>query len=278
MMIVEKRITLKDSKKPLSIIPLGDIHLGAGTTDLTYLRKTVKYIATHPNTYWLGMGDYIDAIMPNDKRFEARCIDKRYTINDISHFIETQTKDMIDIFSPISSKCLGLIEGGHEELISKRYYYDPLREMCRALDTEYLGVSAFIRVYFTPYKHKKDEPRRKHHQIMIWAHHGWFAGRKVGGKINNMVDNAANFRADIYLYGHSHTILTYFKPMMDPGTRGKTIYKKKQLFASTGSFLETYSKGAPNYAERRGFPPQKIGAINIKCYPKKYGVDIHVTE
>ena len=150
--------------------------------------------------------------------------------------------------------------------------------MCESLDVEYLGVSAFIRISFTPYTRVKGEPRRKHHQIIIFAHHRGAGGRKPGNKLNRLLDQTAYFNANIYLNAHNHTLAHTDHIMLDIGNRGKTITEVKKTLCCTGSFLRTYTRGAPNYAEKMALPPQKIGVVRIDCYPKKYGVDIHVSE
>ena len=48
---------------------LGDIHEGAANHQAKALAKAIDIIANDSNAYWIGMGDYIDAINHRDPRF-----------------------------------------------------------------------------------------------------------------------------------------------------------------------------------------------------------------
>ena len=48
---------------------LGDIHEGAANHQAKALSKAIDIITTDSNAYWIGMGDYIDAINHRDPRF-----------------------------------------------------------------------------------------------------------------------------------------------------------------------------------------------------------------
>jgi hypothetical protein len=44
--------------------------------------------------------------------------------------------------------------------------------------------------------------------------------------------------------------------------------ERKVIFANTGTFMETAREGTASYSERAGYPPQKLGCLKIKWYPK----------
>ena len=48
---------------------LGDIHEGAANHQAKALKEAINIIATDSDAYWIGMGDYIDAINHRDPRF-----------------------------------------------------------------------------------------------------------------------------------------------------------------------------------------------------------------
>ena len=55
--------------KTATVYFLGDIHEGAANHQAKALSKAIDIIATDSDAYWIGMGDYIDAINLHDPRF-----------------------------------------------------------------------------------------------------------------------------------------------------------------------------------------------------------------
>jgi len=103
-----------------NIIPLGDIHLGHAGCDFRYLKDMLKWIEEKSNTFWIGMGDYIDAINYSDPRFDPKTVMAKYLVQgDIDKIIQMQIEDIVDLFEPIKGKCLGLLRGNHEECYSE---------------------------------------------------------------------------------------------------------------------------------------------------------------
>src|SRR5690348_6769341 len=67
--LARRRVHAPADGQPINLYPLGDVHLGAAACDIEDFRRTVKCIASDPNGYWVGMGDYGDLIMPSDPRW-----------------------------------------------------------------------------------------------------------------------------------------------------------------------------------------------------------------
>ncbi len=270
MKVVEHVIKLKDKTEPLTIIPIGDIHIGSNGLDRKYLHEIVNWVKDKPNTYWIGMGDYAECIIHTDPRFDAKSVEKRYR-EQIGRIVDAQFDELEALFEPIKDKCLGLLEGNHERQMRKRHTFDMTRNLAHRLDVNYLETSAFLRIKF-------DRSQFHTRALTIFAHHGWFGGRKSGSKVNAMEDNMAHFDADIYLYAHAHDIITKMKPRVSIGSTGKKIIERKVLMCLCGSFVRAYTPEGSNYAEEKGLPPQKIGTVRIDLYPKNDGIDIHVRE
>lgn len=55
--------------KTATVYFLGDIHEGAANHQAKALKEAINIIATDSDAYWIGMGDYIDAINHRDPRF-----------------------------------------------------------------------------------------------------------------------------------------------------------------------------------------------------------------
>ena len=114
----------KNETECFTLVPIGDIHLGAAGCAVQRLNETIDFIASEPSVYWVGMGDYIDAINPSDKRFDPTSIDPSYNIKNLSQLITTQINDLKSMFRPIKDKCIGLLAGNHEDHIRKQFKWD----------------------------------------------------------------------------------------------------------------------------------------------------------
>lgn len=236
----------------IEIIPVGDIHFGSPNCNLKQFKETIKYIEQTQNCYCIGMGDYLDAIIPQDKRFDASA--EFNQIDDVCQKIK-------DIFLPIKSKILLLLTGNHEYTLHAKGFGDTTLRLSRELQVPYGGFSCFLRI------ETNEHPIRK---ITGYLHHGFFTGRQRGSKINNLENLMRDYDADFYLAGHSHDLFA---------TRRVRIgwdRTRKIVFANTGSFLETATWNTSGYGERAGYPPQKLGVIKLKWYPDRE--DLHISE
>lgn len=272
MKIIEKTITLENKNKPINIIPIGDIHIGSANCDKKYLKELIDWVKNEPNTYVVGMGDYIDAIIPTDKRFDIKDLDVEFQ-NDIANLPMKQIEYVKKIFEPIKNQIITLLPGNHEEKFRQHNYVDVLYELCKDLNVERGDYMTFIRIKF-------DRTQFHIPPVTIWAHHGFFGGgRKKGGKVNNLEDIASGYLADIYITGHSHDLFATSTLQMSIATSGKQVYTKKKIFVNTGTFLNTITTQSEGYSERKAYTPKKIGVIKIEITPKSHNIaDIHIRE
>ena len=97
----------------------------------------------------------------------------------------------------------------------------------------------------------------------IYAHHGFVAGRKRGGKVNALEDFSLNFDADLYLMGHCHDAFDTKRVVVGFGGA------RQRYFCSTGTFHKTAEWGTMSYSEAKGYPIQELGAPRIRWEPAK---------
>jgi len=249
------------------LIPFGDFHIGHKNCDKKKLEEIRDFIKTQ-NALWIGMGDYCDAVFPhpNEKRIDIDVLDPELNTP------EKQYNYVYDLLEPIKSQCLGLLTGNHDDILRRRHYHNWVDSLAFKLEVPYLDFAAFIKLQFRrPYK------TGYHYQtIDIFATHGYYAGRKIGGKINRIEDLAKYFDADIYLVGHVHEIAG-FRNIQLKATRYCNIIERKRVFAITGTFLRGWKKNKiASYAERKLLPPNKIGIISIWICPEP--LDLHIME
>lgn len=242
-----------------NIYPLGDVHLGSVHSDEDAIERQVEKIKNEENAYWIGMGDYCDSITKNDKRFEMGGLASWVKANDI---IESQRKRAVQLFTPIKSKCLGLLTGNHEESLHQANQDDITRHICDDLGVPYLGYSCFLVLKFTRF--------RSVWQLIIHAWHGAGAAQTEGARLNRLMRLVNEIEADVYLMGHLHA-MTQHTPDRLVFRNGKV--KSEKLAATiTGSWLRAYTQmsadnEAISYAEKKGYKPSRIGCPVVHVEP-----------
>lgn len=270
MKIIEKTITLTDKSEPLTIVPIGDIHLGADGCNIEYLKNTIEWIRTKPNAYMIGMGDFCDCIVMGDrKRFDIKSIDKRF-IKDLDNLPMAQLKYFEKLILPIKDKILCMIPGNHEDAMRIHNSVDVMHELNRDLGIEVGDYMSYLRIKFN---------RNQFHTtpIVFFLHHGFVAGRKTGGKVNQIQDVASGYDFDVVCMGHSHDLFAVTSERLVLPPIGNKLIKEKRTFINTGTFMETTTSGGSGYAERKCYPVAKIGNARIDIYPKhRPRPDIHV--
>lgn len=266
MEIIKCTIDYPSRSEHFNIIPLGDIHIGNIGCDIPKLKEEIDYIKGKKNTYWLGMGDYIEAIQIDDPRFDELSIDPFYKIRDISQLITQQMQDIVRLFSPIRHKCLGLLSGNHEETVRlkyKRYIMYEIAERLGLID-KLLGYDGWIQLTF---RREKPKAKLSFTTYNIYATHGFGAARKSGAKINRLEDVAHFMDAEIICLAHEHKKIIA-PPLLRLGlSQQATLIQKKQLAVMTGSFLKGYIQHGQTYVEKKGYAPADLGVVKIILKP-----------
>lgn len=234
-------------KERLILIPLGDIHWRTESCDEAALRDLVAWGAKEPDVRFIGMGDWWDSILPADPRFDAA--------SDFT-MLDQLWAGLATVIEPIKDKLLALHIGNHEYELVKRGIGNPILKLCHEWKIPYGGYASFFRLVAAK------PGGEKSNTLQIYAHHGWFAGRKRGGKLNAMEDAAASYLADLYLFGHSHdTISSKRVVLTHHGAR-------ERAFVNSGTFMKTNTWNGPaSYSERKGYPPTKVGTPRVEWYP-----------
>lgn len=83
-----------------------DLHLGSPCVCENSIGELVEYVATTKNCFHTNIGDNIEAILPNDKRFVFS--DSKYKTP------QQQADAVIELFNPIKKQTLAIGIGNHE--------------------------------------------------------------------------------------------------------------------------------------------------------------------
>jgi len=267
MEVIEKTIEYTSSEK-FYFYGLGDIHKGVIHCDEGLLDEKVNEIRRERNALWLGMGDYGDCITPSDfKRWDGRIL-ASWMKNHEDNIGATQCDSINEQLSPIWNKCLGLIEGNHEESIRKYNHYNLLAELFKKTnkkyEVKYAGVSCFVRLNF------KRKNSNESHDYIIHARHGEGSARTSGARALSVLRLSQSMvNAHIILMGHLHGQESPDIPQRLILRNGK-IKSFETIATMTGSWIRAYMQGVPPcYLERWGSPPSTLGCPRIVIEPSK---------
>ena len=281
MRIVHRRIVVRNGRASrIRLYFLGDSHYGAAATAKGELAATIAAIQRDPDAYWLGMGDYLDAIAFGDKRFDARTLDPeiwRECGQNIGHYWDTTKRHYAQLLRPIYDKCLGLIEGNHEQTALTKHnlsvvqyliddYCDWATDRRKPLAVnpwvEPLDDCAVLLLHFAAGNRRTD--------LVVYATHGAGRAMTTGGRINRLESVMAWLpEADLYVCGHFHDrivrpreVLTVSRNIENPH-----LVAVEKLFVLVPSFLRTYIPGTSTYSSRGQYPPSVIGGYPVDVWP-----------
>ena len=262
----------------MRIYPLGGIHIGALNCAEDKLKGVVKMIAADPTAYWIGGGDYLDAVILNDtKRFDPTVVpdwmlengadDSRKNLTDM---LTAQKKRFFKLLAPIKDRCLGLIEGNHEYSMMKHHNRNLMKELCahftlNGKPADDLTDCAFIRL-----KYRRSAGVTAS-TVRMFICHGNGGGRSSGAEPNALYRLAADKECDIVLRGHSHSFCIHPPiPMLSIPSRGEmpvqpTVYDKHA--ANWGAYVYTYATGPSTYASRANYPLRPMYTVGVTVKP-----------
>lgn len=257
MFVASHRIRYSSKTYKFRLRPLGDIHLGAAGCDEEALNKDVEMIAADKDCYTILMGDMLDCITPNDKRWDVKDIAPWLATNSkaLANVLNAEKDRFLKIISPIKDRVLAVIEGNHEKKVRKENKGDLPAEIARTLGVDYLGGQGFIKIHF------ERMPGRAVSDLLIFAAHGFGGGRKSGSKVNNIEDLASFIDGtDIICMGHNHARFGWKKPRLGVNNADKFIARER-AFLLTGTYLKTYEEGTNGYGAESLYPPTSIGSV-----------------
>ena len=222
------------------------------------------------NTYVILMGDLVESIACDDKRFSAE-------IHDARLLPFQQMEDITAAIKPIKKKVLACLTGNHELHLHR--YGDMTRMLCKDADIPYGGYSSKVAVRYG----KCGPPAYK-----IYVTHGRLS---INSSADDPVRRQSNMRLSlkrrlqhlagdcaVMATGHCHRLITV-KPvpelyMTDDGHHLQAHYTESQQhgahidpnlrwYAATGSFLKNAVIGATSYSEQAMYAPNELGYAEI---------------
>ena len=241
------------------LIPLSDLHIGATFDEAKFLGYR-DWILQRDNAYCFINGDVLDMA----------------TKSSIGGTFETlrpreQRKLAVKYLKPLADegRILGYVDGNHEARAAKdtdEYTGEIICEML-GIPSAYSSDGLFM---FLSVGHDREKGKQNRIVYTVFALHGWSGSRTVGGKANNVKSLADSVISDIYVSSHTHQKFAFPRRIIEPNISAKTLRFKKQVFVSSGSFMEW-----DGYAIRKGYSPASLGSPRIRLSGRYK--DIHVS-
>lgn len=268
MKVVTKHLTTKTRSASWRLYTIGDVHIGKVNCCERAVRRMVDRIKNDPNAVWVGGGDLIEAIKPSDaKRWDTSGIaDWMFTgsVASVKERLRDVCKSQIDrigaMLDPIADKCIGLIEGNHEQACRHYSNSDVHGELCRGWKTEDLTDCAFLEFLF---KREAGKAIGIGKRITCFVTHGHGGGRSPGAEPNHLTRLLLDKSCEIAARGHSHTyfvlppIARVYAKEHTHKTDGRLGQKMLRAF-NWGTYLLSYPEGPSTYESRAGFQARPL--------------------
>ena len=262
-----KSLTLNVKSPNFQIVLAGDSHDGSVLTHVAGIHKLIDYVHGGKNIYWAHMGDWIEAITTDDKRYDHD--------SSLDPIPLKQAHAVVKMFEPIRKKCFcGLI--GNHELKLHRFGNLVQDVICKELNIPYGTYTAIVRV----------EYRGKFlFEMFLW--HGPARGT-INSNAKDYEQRIANMKASLKMKfkykwssaaimacGHVHKLLIvppsdqlYLHSGDDQGIHqdyltglqeGQFIDSDRRWYLCCGSFLKLFENNVIGYAEMSGYDPVELG-------------------
>jgi hypothetical protein len=263
-----------DAGATFTLYPLGDVHFGSANCDTALFDSVIAAIRADDSARWIGMGDMVESIAPNDKRWHAGGVDEKVVnLASQDRIGDVYVEKLAAKLGPIAEKCLAYGDGNHEAAFNKHYYTNLSVRVLDAIGRPdcYTEWGCLTRLAF-------QDPRGSRRALRVFHSHGWQGGRMDGAKVNEVRRLMAYIDADIYLQGHSHSKFVVPATRLTVNPSWTKLVQQTVYVAHTGSFLRTLQHDTVGYAEMAGYPPTTLGCVRFLVKPSRDGVIVEAVQ
>ena len=247
------------------IIFEGDEHKGNLLFSDSALDQCMDYVMTKKNRYIIKMGDMIEAIAPDDKRYEA----KTHMDSILKQYV-----DVLEYNRPFRKRILCWLFGNHEYKVFNRFG-NATEMWCNELKVNYGTFTSLICVHDLNDK-------------LLYKIHATHGHCGISSAADNPIRVLSNLKislqralknkfSDVLIHakGHTHKLLLAepLKTLTIHEQEGKLIssydytygsdhgiiHPDHRYYVNTGSFLKLYGDGYSGYAEMSEYDPVDLG-------------------
>jgi hypothetical protein len=244
---------------------------------MSALEATLDWIQSYKEHFFCFMGDGIEAVQSDDKRFQ-------WDMTNPAYFIPLQQKDaMIDLYKPIAKRGLAWLGGNHEFKLQR--FGDLAAEAAKGLGIPYGGCACKLLL----------EDRHGPIAKLYLCHPNRITIRSAAKdweqRQANMMAAVKRFLVDkasdcvVMALPHTHKLIVVEPSkklvIYDDGARLRQAYLEgdnsmpryidpdQRWYVNTGSYLRTMILDHDGYPERSGYDPVEIGHAVIEIRDRK---------
>lgn len=261
---------------------LGDVHYEVLNCDVAHLEKDTNYLGKN-GYYVVGMGDYHDAILPDDKRYEHQIIREDFRVLSPSTMLTRTTTELASFFRPFykSGKLLGILHGNHELTLEKRHSRNLIYELCNEIAP--ISIQQFIEEKRHPldigyrcgmrlrFVRRDKDGNRNHSSVFtfcLW--HGWGYAITREGRLRILRRKSDEFLTDLTVVGHWHDLC--FEQDVTRSSIQKTgvlkLQTTKRWLGMSGTYYKSLKEGVDGFTDRKAFPAAEIGCLKVEIDPE----------
>ena len=241
--------------------PLGDTHLDSSDSDEMALRRDLKERDGLTGHMILGLGDWGDWVLPDDKRHAAGNL--RPKLAAAADTTEAILAYQASFFDKLDSPVKLLLTGNHEATVNKRHHTDVIARLARRLSPKPVtpGVCCWVRM----------KARGPDNGVCTWyilLHHGaWYGQAAMPHGAVRWATHDMESSWQLFCFGHNHRKASEELAQMAPKHTGDEAIAKNSRIVACGSYLRSYMSkegGVPGYGEQKGMSPTAIGAPLVR--------------
>ena len=255
----------------VKLVLVGDLHLGHAETNEKLVEDVAQRLQAK-DTYWIDLGDAIDAITMKDPRFDPASMPDWIGIKELGDLPKAQVARYRHYFGRLGSTCWARLLGNHELTLQKyneRDIYGELNDAIGLPKERALGYSGFVRVRFRKRGGSQNRVLDTWTQT-LYISHGTGNGKQAGAKALNLEKLRLGWDADIYAQGHTHTKMVLRKRTVGVAPKKLELVDKHIIAVNVGAFLD----GKRGYPEYKQLYPQELGPVELWFYPSRQEIKV----
>jgi hypothetical protein len=272
VIIKDWKIEVPDTTTPVYLAAIGDIHAESELCSYKILKQDIQWIKDN-NAWWIGMGDYADALSMDDPRFQVDEVENSNRgVPDYRRWPAVVSK-LGNLLDPIKDRCLGLLEGNHERSLAKykgiHLHYNLCQRLMPVADLSLREYHPLDLSYRSAGRLKFVREGGSSSVLSVWMWHGNGSAQTREGRLRIMKKKAESFAADLYLTGHWHD-LDLEKDITRTALSRKgslEIVAEERFFGMTGCYLLSMKAGSKSYADIPAYPACEIGCLKMEILP-----------
>lgn len=221
---------LPHTLEQVEIIPIGDVHIGDSHADIKALQNVVKYVLEKENRYVILNGDLMNTAL-------------KTSVSDVYGELLSpmeQRRYIKNILLPIKDRILAIGSGNHEDRIYLSAGVDNTYTLALELGIpKKYSANSFV-IFLKVGESQTSRPSKTKQQVYsIFVQHGRGGGRKMGAKINRLVDmDDIIANADLYIMGHVHTPAQLPQSTFISDEQNMTISRHTGYYMIHNAFLD----------------------------------------